>query len=405
MFRLSAGAGQLEVTLSCAGGDPGDISNMLCLSLFDPNGFRGSGHRGGSSHSVSIGPTGATPGYLAGPLPAGEWSVVIHARRVTGPCPYEVRVRWAPRAADLTAAPRTASGGARPARPRPGCYRGDLHAHTVASDGSWETPALLAAARAARLDFVTLTDHNTISHLAGIDGMTSDDLLVMGGSELTTFHGHALALGAREWIDWGVIEAGRSMRAIAAEVQGRGGLFVIAHPTSVGDPQCTGCDWRFEDMMPGTAAVVEVWNGPWGGDSNNERALSLWYEWLREGHRLVATAGTDAHGPAIEDDVGFNMVAAEDRTEAAVLAAVARGRVYLTSGPRLDFADGAVQWRDCPHGSLVRLVRESGPALELRADGRGARPVAAGRSRWCVVEVRDSAGALLALSNPVYSGR
>src|SRR5512143_1205244 len=97
VFRLPAGAGQLEVTLICAGGDPGDLSNMLCLSLFDPDGFRGSGHRGGSSHPVSIGPTLATPGYLPGRLPAGEWSVVIHAHRVTGPCPCEVRVRWAPR--------------------------------------------------------------------------------------------------------------------------------------------------------------------------------------------------------------------------------------------------------------------------------------------------------------------
>ncbi len=330
---------------------------------------------------------------------------MIHVHRVSGPCPYEVLVDWQ-RGAATTPSPAApaASRGARPGRSGPGWYRGDLHAHTVASDGSWETPALLAAARAAGLDFVTLTDHNTISHLAGIGEMTSADLLVMGGFELTTFHGHALSLGTRDWIDWGVIESGRSMQAIAADVRGRGGLFVIAHPTSVGDPHCTGCDWRFDDMMPGTAGVVEVWNGPWGGESNNERALALWYEWLRQGHRLVATAGTDAHGPGIEDHVGFNMVAAEDRTEAAILAAVAAGRLYLTSGPRLAFEGGNVRWGACPPGSLVRLVREGEPPLELRADGEGARPVAAGRSRWCVVEVRDTAGTLLALSNPVTSG-
>ena len=49
-------------------------------------------------------------------------------------------------------------------------------------------------------------------------------------------------------------------------------------------------------MMPGDARVVEVWNGPWGCDSNNEKALTLWYDWLNQGLRLAATAGTDTHG-------------------------------------------------------------------------------------------------------------
>ena len=47
--------------------------------------------------------------------------------------------------------------------PGPGWYRGDLHGHTLHSDGDWDVPDLVAAARHNQFDFVTLTDHNTLS--------------------------------------------------------------------------------------------------------------------------------------------------------------------------------------------------------------------------------------------------
>ena len=112
------------------------------------------------------------------------------------------------------------------------------------------------------------------------------------------------------------------MPDIAAAVAAAGGLFVIAHPMSVGDPVCTGCDWRYDDMMPGNARCVEIWNGgPWSED--NERGLSLWYSWLNQGYRMVATAGSDIHGPSdVDTFVGLNNVYAAELSERAILDAV-----------------------------------------------------------------------------------
>ena len=95
---------------------------------------------------------------------------------------------------------------------------------------------------------------------------------------------------------------------------------------------CTGCRWEYPELMPGSAQVVEIWNGrSW--DKHNEEALALWYSWLNEGYRITASAGTDGHRPAPEGtQIGFNMVYAEALTEAAILAAVRRGRSYLSSG-------------------------------------------------------------------------
>ena len=41
---------------------------------------------------------------------------------------------------------------------------GDLHMHTVHSDGDWTVSSLMDAAVAAELDFIAITDHNTYSH-------------------------------------------------------------------------------------------------------------------------------------------------------------------------------------------------------------------------------------------------
>ena len=45
------------------------LTTRLTLTVFDPAGFRGAGHRGGASHRVHISAVEATPGYLPGPLP------------------------------------------------------------------------------------------------------------------------------------------------------------------------------------------------------------------------------------------------------------------------------------------------------------------------------------------------
>lgn len=77
-----------------------------------------------------------------------------------------------------------------------GWYRGDLHAHTIHSDGSWDIPDLLAFWQEQGVDFMTLSDHNTISGLPQACSLSTPELLVMGGIELSTYFGHAVA-GAR----------------------------------------------------------------------------------------------------------------------------------------------------------------------------------------------------------------
>ena len=401
------------------------IRNLLTLTVFDPSGWRGEGHRGGSTQEVIIAEDQATPGYLTGPVMAGTWQVVVNTHMIMpGPeCHMQLLVSGtdAPAGEPLPAW----TPGCTAAR-GPGWYRGDLHAHTIHSDASWDVPDLVAYAREQHLDFAMLSDHNTITGLAQMAAARADDLLTMHGMELTTFWGHALALGLRDWIDWRVFPGQRTMGDIEKEVTQRGGLFIIAHPRAIGDPKCTGCDWLYPQMMPGVARVVEVWNEDWLSESNNEDGLKLAYTWLNQGYRLALTAGTDNHGGHVKRrKFGFNVVYADDLTEKDILHAIRGGHLYLSVGPTLVMEAAAggvrgrmgdslktdthpihvsVRWDGCPANAQLEWIvdGEARECFSAQPDGTHTWELKDGNAHWSLVTLRDAQGRMLALTNPIY---
>jgi hypothetical protein len=420
-FAVPEGATRIEIDFQYSPKRTERYANLLTLSLFDPQRERGTGHRGQATQHVMVSPGAATPGYLPGPLPAGTWSVMVNSNLVNPGPPInyhlDISIGFEPQGE-----PVTWTRGATHPRGQ-GWYRGDLHGHTIHSDGAWDLDGLLGFARQRQLDFVTLTDHNTLSGLTQWDSLAADDLLTMGGYELTTFYGHALALGIRQWIEWRVRPGERAMADILREVEAAGGLFVIAHPACPGDPVCTGCCWEYGDVMPGAARVVEVWNEHWSSGSNNEGSLQLWYDWLNQGYRIYATTGTDIHGapdPALE--FAFNVVYADALSEAAILNAVRRGHHYMSSGPQVEFTgmaesgqtammgdalpgesgELAARWSACRPGDRVRLIGDGQVCEELEAGAAGEKTWPLAGNRWYLIEVRDEAGNMRALTNPIF---
>lgn len=401
------------------------FDHMVCLTVFAPDGARGARHNNPDRDFVLTEVT-ATPGYLPGPILPGRWQVVMDCFRVLGAEP----VTWT-----LEIACSDETVAVPPPRPPrvlpdkgPGWYRGDLHAHTFHSDGQWTPADLIAFARANKLDFMSLTDHNTVSALPEFLALADADLLTIGGAELTTHYGHFVAHGIRAWQEWRATSLpGVTMPAIQAEIEAKGGFGIIAHPRAPGDPDCTGCRWEYADMMPGPAKLVEVWNGPWS--DYNEDGLALFRRWLDAGHRLRATAGTDTHRPdSLEKINGFNTVRAEALTEAAVYAALKAGRNVLSSGPMLTLeligAGGgraglgetlagrpvraALDWTAAEPLDLVLVSAGGRRAVIGRAEGEGRMALdldaALPASGWAMAELRGGDGRLHALTNPIWWG-
>src|SRR5260370_5506697 len=137
-FEVLAGASALRVALDFDAGGA-----VLDLGCFGPAGFRG--WSGGARRSFVIGAESATPGYLPGELEPGSWNVVVGLHRIPAEgARYELTAEVAGRALE----PVPGAGG-RPVAPltsRPArralpaddglhWLAGDLHAHTVHSDG------------------------------------------------------------------------------------------------------------------------------------------------------------------------------------------------------------------------------------------------------------------------------
>ncbi len=264
----------IDVPPGCAGLsvelDYDTSAGVLDLGCFGPNGFRG--WSGGARSRYVITPTTATPGYLAGELEPGEWQVVLGLHRIATPkLRYQVTATIGSVEPDpeSPASESASESGSEPGYVRPpplperpprrqlpaesgwSWLAGDLHAHTVHSDGSLTIDELAALAVGQGLDFLAVTDHNTVSHHPLLPAASARaGLTLIPGQEVTTHRGHANAFGDIGWIDFR-----RPADSWVDEVSGRGGLLSVNHPLA-GD-----CSWR--EPLTVRPPLAEIWHWSW----------------------------------------------------------------------------------------------------------------------------------------------
>jgi len=349
-FQVPVGAQRIHVAYSYSDGvtaaygmGPG---NTLDVGIFDsrghdflsPAGFRG--WSGGARPEFFIGREEATPGYIHGALFPGEWNVMLGLPRLepTGAL-YEVRIeidvdegpsREPP--VRLSTAPGATVARAAVAKPGEGAWlKGDLHCHTVHSDGLNTVREIVEHAVALGLDFIAVTDHNTNTHHEELDAMTDLPIIRIPGEEVTTYWGHANTWGLREWVEYRCAdnEAIQSVRRWLAE---RDAMLSINHAKCIGPP------WLFEGWDGYQA--MEVWQAPWR--FHNFESLERWDTLLQRGQRVVAVGGSDVHSiPPAEPRHPHGLaepttwVYASEATEGGVLEAIRTGRAFITDAPRM----------------------------------------------------------------------
>lgn len=383
-FQAGPDTERIEVSYHFPFGSGGSVIDLGVAHEGRMRGWSGSerGH-------ITIEADAATPGYDPGPL-AGKWDVVLGIVKAGENCKVDLTVRVVAKA--------------------PRWFVGELHSHTEHSDGGVTVLDAIQRARAARLDFVALTDHNTTSQ----NFIRPDDpnILVMPAMELTSYYGHTNFLGvARPVGDWRC----RSPLDVVdkmAEARANGATIVINHPfqNSAGGRWQSGYDVAFD--------ALEIWNGNWA--EHNRQALAFWQERLVAGHRTPATAGSDFHlknrrrhgRPA-------NRLFADGRSIADMLAAVRVGRNVVSFAPEDTTAEPiagapmfgsgaaagspwAVHFDGLTIGDSIRTVTEEGVVASLEAE-TGSRTIE-GRldGRFVRFEVWHGDEPRL-FTNPVYA--
>jgi hypothetical protein len=412
-------------------------ANVLSLSLFGPDGFRGTAaHR---DEEMRIGESVASPGFLSGLLPSGAWSIVVSTSEIlndgaeTGYFEYHLEAS-ARLAAPGELRPPAASASTISKRPPPDdgprWYRGDLHSHTVHSDGTITVEDRVRGAVERRRDFLAITDHNTISHHREQDRWP-DVITPIRASEVTTFYGHLNCFGLSDMIQFYDVTRGGGPSRIVERAHRQGALISINHPSAFGNPWCSGCHWDYAQVDWATIDAIEVWNGRWAiPETDNIGGRALWTDLLDAGFRPTAVSGTDSHS-AEEDEyiaLPMNHVYANDRSEASILDGIRRGRVFLSSGPIVSFrargSDGVeieLPGDHMPADGTLDLIADvegleapatlwyvtSGSMVPLAECEPGSTHVAyqgVGR-KWWRLELRDgtaATGDILVLTNPVY---
>lgn len=310
--------------------------NTLDIGLFDPRGveFPGSGYRGwtgSASRSLFISTDDATPGYMPGPIQAGTWHICLGVYKVAPEgCHYTVRIRMNPQSGSPrrpTFPARLQLSDSQAAAPQQdGWYKGDLHCHTVHSDGDSTVEEVVRLAEARGLDFLAITDHNNLTQQVDLKRVQTH-LALIPGLEVTTYHGHWNVWGDGAWIDFRINNETDLQRALdSARQQG--------YLVSVNHPRPHGPDWAFRSVQGYDG--VEVWNGPW--KLMNEHCLAFWVERLNRGERLTVLGGSDHHISRHEHTARLGtpttfIYATQPPRASDLLASLRAGHAFISESP------------------------------------------------------------------------
>ncbi len=279
--------------------------NIIDIGVVDAQGVQ-VGVSGSDKTEIFLSETRSTPGYTAGPIAAGEWQIVVGAYKVDlDGVDVHYTIRFTRKTMRL--------------------LKGDLHVHSVGSDGVHTVEELGFKARANGLDFLAITDHNQMisrEALPAVPGLT-----LIPGVEWTHYRGHANFLGVGQPYD-GPFFTNSDEEVVArfSNARQRGALITINHPYE-------GSSSFLFDMTKLPFDCLEVWNGPMR--ESNLRAVGLWQHMLAGGLRVPICGGSDYHRDTPFIFLGGPTTAVYARSAGAsdILSALRQGHSFITFAP------------------------------------------------------------------------
>jgi len=374
--------------------------NIIDLGLIVPDGTQ-VGASGADKSCIDISETHATPGYHPCKLVPGEWQIIIGA--------YKVADEGVDVVYELSFTPKSLR-----------LYKGDLHTHTVASDGVLRIEELAQHAQRNGLDYLAITDHN---QLVSTDTLQEHaHLTLIPGIEWTHYQGHANFLGVDKPYDEPFLaNTLEEVHARFSSARSRGAFISINHPC---DPVCP---FLFDiDSLP--YDCLEIWNGPMRG--SNLQAIGLWHSMLMAGKKVPICGGSDYHRDSLLLFTGgpTTCVYAMSASPDDILTALRLGHafiIYSADGPTLEMTAGEAILGDSVEisrvkqveytargliaGDVVQVVTAHGNTVLVKAESEGdlqgeyAMP-SAGFARIEILRVFLPGLPLLPalISNPIY---
>ncbi|MGI6701603.1 MAG: CehA/McbA family metallohydrolase [Christensenellales bacterium] len=316
--------------------------NVIDIALLRPDGTE-AGATGSNKKDIYLSESYSTPGYAKQEITAGKWTIICGAYLIRSEgveVAYTIEFtykhyRW---------------------------LKGDLHTHSVYSDGKFTVPELGEKAIKNGFDYFALTDHNNFFHNKHLPDIR--DLTIIPGVEFTHYKGHMNILGLETpYTGSYAVNTKDEFLALYKEAYDRGALICLNHPL------CSLCPWKWDFDFKYHA--VEVWNGPMRKD--NLRAVSWWHNLLKDGHRVTAVGGSDFH---FEFPPLINLFArpttyvyAKSNSPEDILAAIKEGRAVIVKNPKSPFIE--MTSGNAVIGDSVKLKKDTTVKITVNKLKRG----------------------------------
>ncbi len=260
-------------------------------------------------------------------------------------------------------------------------YKGNLHTHTINSDGDSTPDAVARWYKEHRYQFLVLTDHNYLTDPGPLNSFFAADerFQLFAGEEVSSHYDgksvHVNAFQIRKTIPpvfgHSVLE---TIQGNVDAIRKAGGLPSLNHPNykwSVTPDELR----QVNDMK-----LFEVWNGsPTVHNFGGGGSLSLEEMWdvvLSAGREIYGIAVDDAHifkefGPSLANPGrGWVSVQAAELTEDAVIQALVRGQFYASTGVSLEKMERSAK------GLTIKIEQESTFKYTTRFIGKGGKVLA-----------------------------
>ncbi|ASA22389.1 CehA/McbA family metallohydrolase [Paenibacillus donghaensis] len=300
-------------------------------------------------------------------------------------------------------------------------YKGNIHAHSVRSDGMYTVEQMIAAYRSKSYDFMCLSDHEIYFHS---DEYDTETFIMLDGYEMacnmerdTTgqqYHLHGLLDRSRkvekpfqhdeehEKPDYENLD---TIQQLIDEMRSKGNLVIMNHP-----------EWsknREEDLLQLEGyAAIEIYNHQSEIQEAVGYGVSYWDYVLKRGKQVNAIAADDAHGGPTDMAVsefygGWIVVEADQLEQQAIIEAIKAGQYYSSNGPmihELCIKNDRLQVTCSPVRSIRFITFPNNGLAEMDPTGENiteAEYPIQNNEQYVRVECVDASGKV-AWSNPIY---
>ncbi len=307
-----------------------------------------------------------------------------------------------------------------PAQAEPRWWKGNTHMHTLNSDGDSAPVDAVRWYREHGYHFVVMTDHNFHTPVDGLNALFAAEgkFLIIPGNEVSAASEgkpvHFCALNpARKITTVNEPTIVATLQKNVDAINAAGAVAQINHPNF---------GWAFgakELSLVSGCPLVEIWNfhpavnnAGGGGYPSTERT---WDDLLSAGKRFYGVASDDTHAyrnfaPNLANPGrGWVCVRSERLDAADVMAALARGDFYSSSGVELTDvrSDGKSLTVAVKLGGATRctveFIGKGGAVLTRKYDAESTYTFT-GNEGYVRARITDSNG-LMAWTQPVFVGK